>query len=290
MMVVQGKRAQRVDTRAAGSPSPATYSAWHPSGKLIAFSCNKLRQFIHKAGPEPREVVDLDSGLAIYSTATGRVTTDPAINEPGRLETFPAWSPDGCWLYFSSAPQIWAKGPTFSARTAEKVRYDLVRAHFDPATGQWGAPETLLTARATGKSLLEPRVSPDGRFLAFVMCDYGSFPILQPHSDLYLMDLRAGGFPYRRLAESPESPRDSWHSWSSNSRWLVFSRKRDYGLFARPYLRYVDANGIPGKPFVIPQSDPTFYDSYPTTYNAPELVTGPVKMPPEELARAANAR
>jgi Tol biopolymer transport system component len=48
---------------------------------------------------------------------------------------------------------------------------------------------SLLSAQETGRSLVEPRPSPDGRFLVFTACDYGHFPIYQTNSALYLMDL-----------------------------------------------------------------------------------------------------
>jgi len=85
------------------------------------------------------------------------------------------------------------------------------------------------------------------------------------------MDLKSR--KYRRLTcNSAQS--DSWHCWSSNSRWIVFSSKRDNGWLARPYFSYIDANGREHKPFVLPQKDPAFYDTWLKTYNVPELVSG----------------
>ena len=120
-------------------------------------------------------------------------------------------------------------------------------------TGQWGHAETVLSAEQTGLSILLPRVSPDGRFLLFCMCRYGCFPVYQPSSDLYMMDLATGR--YSRLAINSEYS-ESWHSWSSNSRWIAFSSKRQGGLFTRTYLSYVDDDGTAYKPFVLPQRDP----------------------------------
>jgi len=82
---------------------------------------------------------------------------------------------------------------------------------------------------------------------------------------------------------------DSFHSWSSNSRWIVFSSKRDDGLFARPYFSYLDADGKAHKPFVLPQEDPTYYDSCIRTYNAPELATAPVPASRRELGRVIRS-
>ena len=92
---------------------------------------------------------------------------------------------------------------------------------------------------------------------------------------------------YRRLdINSPQA--ESWHCWSGNSRWVVFSSKRLDGLFARPHFSYVDQTGQLHKPFLLPQEDPAFYDTCLNTYNVPELVREPVRVPPAELSQAAR--
>ena len=79
----------------------------------------------------------------------------------------------------------------------------------------------------------------------------------------------------RRL-EINSDQADTWHSWSSNSRWVVFSSKRIDGLLARPHFSYVDEHGEFHKPFVLPQEDPAFYGFCLNTFNVPELMQGPV--------------
>ncbi|MBM3837502.1 MAG: hypothetical protein FJ398_05995 [Verrucomicrobia bacterium] len=93
---------------------------------------------------------------------------------------------------------------------------------------------------------------------------------------------------YRRLDINSDQA-DSWHSWSSNSRWIVFSSKRRDGLFARPYFSYVDERGTFHKPFLLPQKDPAFYDSFIKTFNLPEFIRAPIRVTPAELARAIVA-
>ena len=138
--------------------------------------------------------------------------------------------------------------------------------------GDWGEVEPVLLAKDTGKSIAEPRISPDGRWLLFCMSDYGSFPAYQPSSDLYLLDLKTR--QHHRLAVN--SPRcESWHCWSGNSRWIAFASKRRDGVFARIYFSYVDESGRAHKPVLLPQEDPTFYDRFIKTYNVPELSGAP---------------
>ena len=64
---------------------------------------------------------------------------------------------------------------------------------------------------------------------------------------------------------------DTYHSWSSNSRWFAFASKRDDGLYGKPYFCYVDKNGKARKPFCLPQESPTFYDNFLKSFNVPDL-------------------
>lgn len=267
MLLVQSNAVTRVNKTAG-------YISWHPSGQLLAFSVNKLSLFFHTIG-ETRDVFDAESDLGIYWVSSNAVAMPPAIAQAERLETWPSWSPDGRYLYFCSAPKL-------RRERFRQVRYDLMRVRFDLERAAWGTPETLVSAAETSLSAAQPRVSPDGRWLLFCLAKYGHFPIYQPNSDLYLLDVTTK--EYRRL-EINSDQADTWHCWSSNGRWLVFSSKRADGLFARPHFSYFSPEGRFSKPFVLPQADPEFYDSCLYTFNVPELVDGPVTVSPAELAR-----
>ena len=281
MVVVRDGKAERVSTHTDVNPKPAGFTSWHPSGSIAAFSINDTVQYMHATGTEVREVYDRNSDLAIVNFQTGAVSTDPAIADPVRLETFPCWSPDGEFLYFCSAANVWEEIEATLLDDYKDVKYDLMRIHYDLATNSWGKPEVLLAAAETGQSIVQPRASPDGRFLLFCMCDHGAFPAFRAESDLYLMDVTNRS--YRRL-EANSHRSESWHTWSSNSRWIVFASRRDNGLVAWPYFCYVDEAGQDHKPFLLPQQDPRFYDTRLKTYNLPELITGPIAVSEQELA------
>ncbi len=274
-----GKKISKIGTK-------FTYTAWHPSGKLAVYSINKFSQFFHAARMETRDVTDLDSALLYYLVDTKTVSTNPAIADKNRLETNPTWSPDGKYLYFCSAPITWTDKEKVPPDGYENIKYDLMRISYDVDNDQWGQLETVLSAAQTGLSILLPRISPDGRFLLFCMCDRSSFPLYQQDSDLYMMDLQTG--QYNRLDINSDYS-ESWHSWSSNSRWITFSSKRQGGLFTRTYFSYVDKSGKAYKPFMLPQEDPAFYDSFLKNYNLPELITGPVDVGSRELAGAVRS-
>jgi len=268
-------RIANVDTRTGPKTRAAGIITWHPSGRLAAFSTNRFEVFCHSSGFNV-EGLDFDSDMAIYLIDSNTITTTPVISRHDRHETFPTWSPDGEYLYFCSAPKL-------PLERFKEVRYDLMRIRYDQESNTWGELETLLSARETGMSITEPRVSPDGRLLLFCMARYGVMPTYQPEADLYLMDLETGR--HRRLDCNSDRP-ESWHSWSSNSRWIAFSSKRGDGLYARPYLSYVDKQGKAHKPILLPQKDPTFYDSFLQHFNLPELITGPVPLTRRELVNA----
>jgi len=268
------------------------YTSWHPSGRLAAYSINNLPMFYHFARNEVRDTVDLNSLLAYYLVDSKTVKTSPNISKKKRLETWPTWSADGRYLYFCSAPMLWSDPNELPPKRYKQVKYDLVRVSYDIERDRWGELETVLSAQDTGLSIAMPRISPDGRWLLFCMCDYGYFPPWQQSSDLYLMDLKAarqtGQFEYQRL-QINSSQSESWHTWSGNSRWIAFSSKKDYGVFTKSYFSYVDQTGKMYKPMLLPQKDPLFYDSCLKTYNLPELVNEPVQVTGEKLARVVRS-
>ena len=267
------------------------YTSWHPSGKIAVFSVNKVRQIFHTAASEVRDVLDFDSLISYYILESETVKTAPNLAKKDRLETYPTWSPDGQYLYFCSAPLTWSDKNTVP-ESYDQIKYDLVRTSYYIDGDQWGPLETVLSAKDTGLSILLPRISPDGRWLLFCMCDYGCFPVYRHSSDLYMMDLEAakqtGEYKYSRLDINSDKS-ESWHSFSSNSRWIVFSSKRDSGVFTRTYIAYVDKSGKVHKPIRLPQKDPTYYDSCLWTYSVPELVTEPVRVTKEKLGRIVRS-
>ena len=281
MVVVKDGVPQTVDTSASGfSKSPAAYQAWHPDGRHIAYSVNKVMPLEHTIG-EHRDVWDNDSDLAVYDTDANEVSTTHDIADPDRRETWPSWSADGRYLYFCSAPQL-------PMAKLYEVKYDLMRIPYDPATGAWGKRETVLSAADSGMSAAQPRESPDGRWLLFSLSHHGNFPIYQPTCDLYVIDLKSGA--RQPLTAVNSSWSDSWHCWSSNGRWIAFASKREGGVLARIYFSYFDRNGQAHKRFVMPQEDPSFYELCTLTYNVPELIIEPVPVSPSNLGRAITAK
>jgi WD40 repeat protein len=278
---VEDGKITRLNLKTESMTSGAVYPAWHPSGNFVAFSSNNVIQTFHAIHDRNIEVLDLASAMVLFDTRSNEMLFPEEDDTTRYMETFPEWSPDGRYLYYCRARQF-NEGSDFS-----EIKYDLVRRPFDEKARAFGGTEMVYNAASMDRSVSFPRISPDGRYLVFTLHNYGTFSIWHREADLYMLDLESGSVK-RMSLNSDES--ESYHSWSSNGRWLVFSSKRADGLTARPYFAYVESPDHIGKPFVMPQKDPTFYDRLLLTYNKPEFITGKIRQGPRDFARAARKK
>lgn len=265
---------EKLDTKTDSTLGPGVYPSWHPDGKYVAFSTNRIVQTFHAIPDKKIEVLDTLSDVIVYDIQAHSISTVPAISSKGRLETFPTWAPDGKSLYFCSAKSV-------SPKEYKNIRYDLLRISFDPEKNSFGSVDTVYKAAAIGKSVSFPRISPDGKFVLFCLSDYGNFSIWHPESDIYLFNLET------KEISKPDINSDqteSYHTWSSSSRWLVFSSRRLDGLYTRPYFSHMDGKGNFSKPFILPQKDPLFYDRFLKSFNIPELVKSKVNLDPRIIS------
>ena len=153
--------------------------------------------------------------------------------------------------------------------------------------GKFGsAVDTLHNANISNKSASFPRVSPDGKHLIYTLSAYGNFSIWHKDADLYMIDLATR--ENRPLDIINSNSAESYHSWSSNSRWLIFSSRRLDDLYTHPYITYIDEDGKAHKPFILPQRDTDFYDQFMQSYNIPEFITGKVNIRAQKIAAAAK--
>ena len=170
----------------------------------------------------------------------------------------------------------------------DSIRYNLCRIDFDPATGTFGDQiETVIDAAVQQQSISFPRPSYDGRFLCYTLSDYGQFSIWHHEADLYLLHLATGESVPMHAANSDDT--ESFHNWSTNSRWLVFSSRRDDGLFTRPYFCHVDAKGVVSKAFMLPQRNPRrFYRDRFFSFNVPDFIVRPTRFDGRQASRIIN--
>jgi Flp pilus assembly protein TadD len=187
--------------------------------------------------------------LAWYSKETGKLQPLPGADDPNYVQTAAFWSPDGKYLVFSRAT---ARDPyppgapraTYANDPNEtQIQYDLYRIPFNDGKG--GVPERIVGASENGMSNNFPKVSPDGKWIVFVRCKNGL--LMRPDSKLYIVPFAGGE---ARPLESNLPVMNSWHSWSPNGRWLVFSSKSP-SFYTRLYLTHIDEEGHASPPVVV---------------------------------------
>lgn len=282
-LLMQNGQLEALETRTNQTLGSCVYPYWHPSGKYIAYSTNKTEQTFHVMHENRIEVYDQASDVQVYDVENNLLLTPEILKNDSLLETYPVFSADGKSLYFCSATtQNIPQG-------LNDVRYNLCRIDFDPTNGTFGERiDTIVNAVAMDKSVTFPKPSYDGKFLVYTLADYGTFSIWHHEADLYMLDMATGNSRAMEKANSQDT--DSYHNWSSNNRWMVFSSRRDDGLFTRPYFCHIDEQGRESKPFMLPQQNPkAYYGQSFLSYNVPAFATEPVPFDTKQAMQLINS-
>ena len=179
--------------------------------------------------------------LAWYSRAAAQLQPLPGADDPRYVQTNAVWSPDGNYLVFARAE---AREPYPAGQKASEyanspdetqIQYDLYRIPFNG--GQGGQAERIEGASRNGMSNNFAKVSPDGKWIVFVECHNGL--LMRPDSRLFIVPATGG---VARPLKCNTWRMNSWHSFSPNGRWLVFSSKAR-SLYTQMYLTHLDENG-----------------------------------------------
>jgi Flp pilus assembly protein TadD len=179
--------------------------------------------------------------LAWYSKATGRLEPLPGADDPRYVHTSAVWSPDGSYLVFARAEarDAYPQGKALAAHANDpnetQIQYDLYRIPFN--AGRGGEPVRIAGASQNSMSNSFPKVSPDGRFIVFVQARNGQ--LMRPDGKLYIVPAEGGE---ARLMRANTPLMNSWHSFSPNGRWLVFSSK-SRSPYTQMFLTHVDEHG-----------------------------------------------
>lgn len=279
--LIENDQIKKITLEKDGQASAFVYPYWHPSGKYVVFSTNETHQDFHYADPNRIEVYDESSDIVIYDLEKERAYSVPWLASSKHFETFPTFTSDEKSLIYCSADSVTMPDQY------RNVKYNLLKVSFQPETGEIGNQiDTLYNARKEGRSIKFPRVSPDGKYLLYTISDHGNFSIWHKDADLRLLHLDT--FETDSLTTINSSDVESYHSWSSNGHWIVFSSRRLDGLFTRPFIAHIDAAGKVSKPFLLPQQSPDYYGNSLFSFNIPEFSKTPIRMSQKELVHASK--
>ncbi len=240
------------------------FMGWNPDGTKLAACVGQAIFSRPLITLETQEFFVLRSGICIIDHRTLEVEPLPGASDPDYMETFPTWSPDGKTIIFARAGEMKVKWGTYMPNTIEFIerKFDLYRVPYND--GQGGPITPIPGASNNDMSNYFPRYSPDGKWIVFNKAEYSS--LVNPTADLWILSTKEGAQPRELECNTPYSM-DSWHSWSSNSRWLLFATKRDDGIFAKIYLTEIDENGHASPPVELPTMEDTLM-----CYNVPEFL------------------
>jgi len=263
-LVQQNGRREWLTTKTENTIGNVAYTYWHPSGNYFAGSVDPVRQCFWTGKDRWIEVFDLASDVVVMDMRSHELLHSPLL-ESDMLEMQPAFSADGKSIYFcrSKAYDV--------PRQVDSVRYDLCRIDFDETSGIFGdSVEVIIPASAMGGSITWPRPSFDGKYLMFCMTDFSCFPIDHKEADLWILNLETG--EYRPMHEVNSDCSESYHNWSSGSKWFLFASRRLDGLYGTLWFSSIGSDGEATKPFLLPQRNP--YEYYHTTdysFNVPDF-------------------
>lgn len=276
-IIVKGDTIEKLNTKTDETISPLVYPSWHPSGNFIAFSVNNTFQEFHTSDRKRVEVYDSASDVVVYDLRNHELISAPQLFSKNEFESFPTFSPDGKTLYFSTSPaQNMPEG-------YKDVKYSICAIDFNPITREFGnVVDTIFNARIENKSASFPRVSPNGKYLLYTQGDYGGFFIWHKEANLCIANLELK--QHYTLDEANSKDSESYHSWGSNSKWIVFSSRRLDGLYTRPFIAHIDDEGKAHKAFVVPQQNVAHYSKLMKSFNVPELIKGKVEISDYQLS------
>ncbi|MDA3893703.1 MAG: hypothetical protein PF517_18725 [Salinivirgaceae bacterium] len=274
-IIYQNNELKFVNTKTDHTISAGGYPSWHPSAKFIAFSTNKINQRFHAVKEKYAFVFDRKSDIILYDVELNEVQAIPALSQP-EFENMPTWSPDGKYLYFLSSKPYDADSIDY-----QDIKYDLKRISFDADTKKWGTVENIILSDSIEKSVTFPRVSPDNKYVVFCLADYGYFNVYTESSDIAIFNLET-----REIIKPDINTNnvESYPSWSSNGKWIMFNSKRADGISSRPYFSYFD-KGIAHKPFILPQESANWNFDELFNINRPELVSSKVPLTPQKILK-----
>lgn len=217
-----------------------------PDGRYVASTINDIA--VYKMLPEisySQLFFPVQGQVAIFDRLEKKFSVLAGADDPEYVQSNPVFNPDGDSLVFIRSKRLGREIPVvdFMERKAFYT-YDLYRLPFPNADAV--APVAVLGASSNGMSNYFPRFSPDGKWLVFTQSK--GFMIIQPDAQLVIIPAE-GGEP-RVMNCNFEGKMNSWHSFSPNGKWMVYSAKSD-GPYTQLWLTHINENGEDSIPVLL---------------------------------------
>lgn len=258
------------------NPTFGLLSQVSPNGRFVVSTVKDRSVFV----PTPELAFSqlffpIQGILAVYDRTNQTFNSLPGADDRELVQSNPVWSPDGQTIVFARSQAYELKNLRDKQKALlspeecqefvdghKQFKFDLYRIPFNGGKG--GVAEPLAGASGNGMSNYFPRFSPDGRWIVF--CQAASFMLLQPDSRLFIMPAAGGE---ARPLRANTTRMNSWHSWSSNGRWLIFSSKAN-SPYTQLFVAHIDQNGVDAPAVLLEQ-----LTSSDRAANIPEFVPVP---------------
>lgn len=256
--------------------SRGVFAKLSPSGNYMVGTVNEISYFALTNDPAFCQLFFPTYGvLAWYAVDRRQFYRLPGADDPEFVQTDPSWSWDEKYVVFARAKtrneyheditDIRTQVEDADIHTLNRkypIQFDLYRISFNHGRG--GIPEPLEGASHNGMSNYFARYSPDGRWIVFTRSKSGI--MLQPDSELHIIP--AAGGQARKMRCNRERF-NSWHSFSPNGKWMLFSSKVN-SAFTEIFLTHIDENGMDSPPVCLSRFSDNHYAA-----NVPEFVNLP---------------
>jgi hypothetical protein len=254
-------------------PSRGLFAKMSPTGRYVVSTINEISYAVIFKQIDFSQLFFPTYGvLGIYDVETKKFYLLPGADDYDFVQTNPNWSPDEKYVVYARAKTkneihedilniktVYDNTDIHALNKKNNIQFDLYRVAFNQGKG--GRPVPLEGASNNDMSNYFPRYSPDGKWLVFTQSKTGI--MLQPDSQLFIIP--AGGGIARKM-RCNQSLFNSWHSWSSNSKWLLFSSKVN-SPYTEIFLTHVDDEGNDSPPVLLSRFSEVGYAA-----NVPEFV------------------